>query len=236
MKIFSVSDMHGRLDGLSPEGCDIVVIAGDFALLEAHGKWGMKDQREWVIEEFIPWINKYPDCEFVIVPGNHDLCFDPSKVAKFPGENWRINWPKNARVLIDSECEVKGLHIYGTPWVPIISYSWAFEAEHDTLKRKFAKIPENLDILITHTPPHIPDFAIDRSLQWGGDEAFGSSELADAILDKRPRNVFCGHIHTGTHGGVEFGGAKIYNVSRVDERYDIAYEPEVVDIDPIVKV
>lgn len=232
MKVFAVSDMHGRLNDLNPEGCDIVVIAGDFALLEYHGKRGMQDQRAWVIEEFIPWINKYPNVEFVIVPGNHDLCFDPSKTAKFPGENWRIGWPTNARVLLDSGCEVKGLHIYGTPWIPIISYCWAFEAEHDTLERKYAKIPENLDILISHTPPHVPDSAIDRSLQWGGDEAFGSVELADAVFDKKPKHVFCGHIHTGTHGGVDFGESKVFNVARVDERYDVAYEPTIIDINP----
>ena len=42
--------------------------------------------------------------------------------------------------------------------------------------------------------------------------------------------VFCGHIHTGQHGGVDFGTSRIYNVSRLDERYEIAYEPTWIDV------
>ena len=48
--------------------------------------------------------------------------------------------------------------------------------------------------------------------------------------EKRPRFVFCGHIHTGQHGGVNFGTSRIYNVSRLDERYEIAYEPTWIDV------
>ena len=55
-------------------------------------------------------------------------------------------------------------------------------------------------------------------------------ELTEAIMEKRPRFVFCGHIHTGQHGGVDLEGSRIYNVSRLDERYEIAYEPTWVDV------
>jgi hypothetical protein len=54
--------------------------------------------------------------------------------------------------------------------------------------------------------------------------------LTEAIIDKRPRFVFCGHIHTGRHGGVDFEGSRIYNVSRVDENYEIAYPPTWVEV------
>ncbi len=52
---------------------------------------------------------------------------------------------------------------------------------------------------------------VDRSLQTDS-EHFGSSELAEAIAEKCPRFVFCGHIHTGQHGGVDFESSRIYNV------------------------
>ena len=55
-------------------------------------------------------------------------------------------------------------------------------------------------------------------------------KLTEAIIDKRPRFVFCGHIHTGRHGGVDFEGSRIYNVSRVDENYEIAYPPTWVEV------
>jgi Icc-related predicted phosphoesterase len=55
-------------------------------------------------------------------------------------------------------------------------------------------------------------------------------KLTKAIIDKQPRFVFCGHIHTGRHGGVDFEGSRIYNVSRVDENYEIAYPPTWVEV------
>ena len=79
--------------------------------------------------------------------------------------------------------------LHGTPWMPLISYSWAFEGEHDTLKKWFSKIPSDIDVLITHSPPRIPGSDVDRSLQTDS-EHFGSSELTEAIIDKRPRFVF----------------------------------------------
>ena len=114
--------------------------------------------------------------------------------------------------------EIGGVRFYGTPWVPIISYSWAFEGESDTLKRWFAKIPPGLDVLVTHSPPRIPGSDVDRSLQTDS-EHFGSSELTEAIVEKHPRFVF-----------VDFESTRVYNVSRLDERYEIAYEPTWVEI------
>ena len=74
-----------------------------------------------------------------------------------------------------------------------------------------------------------PGSDVDRSLQTDS-EHFGSPELTETIIEKRPRLVFCGHIHTGEHGGVDFEGSRIYNVSRLDERYEIAYEPTWVEV------
>ena len=54
--------------------------------------------------------------------------------------------------------------------------------------------------------------------------------VEEAIAKKCPRFVFCGHIHTGQHGGVDFESSRIYNVSRLDERYEIAYEPTWLDV------
>ena len=37
MKVFAISDMHGRLEGLDPKGVDLVVVAGDFGII--NGCW-----------------------------------------------------------------------------------------------------------------------------------------------------------------------------------------------------
>lgn len=233
MKILAISDMHGNLNDINLEKIDICAVAGDFAELKGGGKWHWYNQKKWIQKKFIPLCEKHQTVDFCLVPGNHDFCLDKSKTRMHPDLNFKIQWPENVHLLIDRYIELRGLTIYGTPYVPIISYRWAFESEHSELIRHFSKIPDNLDILITHTPPHIPDSSIDRSIQYGGIEAFGSNELTQAIYEKNPRYVFCGHIHSGIHDPVHFEKSTIYNVSRVDENYEIAYEPCIIDIDPL---
>ena len=75
---------------------------------------------------------------------------------------------------------------------------------------------------------------VDRSLQTDL-EHFCSTELTETIAEEHPRFVFCGHIHTGDHHPVTFtchngSTTAIYNVSRLDERYEIAYEPTWVEM------
>ena len=59
MKIFAVSDMHGRMEGLEPEGCDMVVIAGDFAVMKGWGYWHINEQVKWVKKKLLPWCAKW---------------------------------------------------------------------------------------------------------------------------------------------------------------------------------
>jgi Icc-related predicted phosphoesterase len=232
MKIVAVSDMHGNLAGLNMSGFDVCIIAGDFSYQSGFGKWPMKHQRDWIHDEFNQWVKNFPETIFIVVAGNHDLCLDPSKTFRYSEFNWNIEWPKNCRYLCDSSTVVNGLTFYGTPYVPIINYCWAFEANYEKLKEKFANIPKNIDILITHTPPRIPEYLGDMSLEYGlNSEKFGSSELANAIFDKNPKYVFCGHIHSGSHEAFYFNNTTIYNVSRVNESYNIQYEPTIITID-----
>jgi Icc-related predicted phosphoesterase len=228
-KIFAISDLHGQLNNLDPSGNDIVVIAGDFAPLKRLDKYGIYDQCKWINTTFYEFTSKYPEIDFVITPGNHDLALDISKTFPHKDISLKTRFSENVHLLIDQEIEIKGLKIYGTPWVPIINYIWAFEADHIKLVEKFKNIPETLDILITYSPPRIPDEQIDFSIQTNYGP-FGSSELTNDILEKQPKNVFCGHIHSGTHECVNFNKTKIYNVARVDERYEIAYEPTIIEI------
>lgn len=230
MKILATSDLHGNLVGFDPTGYDVVVIAGDFAPINGFSKWHMHDQKKWIQKKFMAFVNKWPNVEFVIVPGNHDMCLDKNKTNCYTDIDYSIDWAPNAHLLIDEQIEINGIRFYGTPWVPIIAYSWAFEAETDKQTKMFSKIPVDVDVLITHSPPHIPNSFIDRSTQYYISEAFGSNALATEIFNKKPKYVFCGHIHSGEHSMVNFNGTHIYNVSRVNEDYDIAYEPISLDI------
>ena len=229
MRIMATSDLHGNLEGIDPSGADVVVLAGDIAPLKGRGVRHINEQKKWINKKFREWTSSYPDTRFVVIPGNHD--FYPIAHILFKGRDidWEFSFSPNVHFLGDDGTEIDGVKFYGTPWVPIISYSWAFEGERDTLVDWFSKIPSGLDVLVTHSPPHIPGSDVDRSMQTNS-EHFGSCELAEAIFEKRPRFVFCGHIHTGLHGGVDFETSRIYNVSRLDENYEIAYEPTWVEV------
>ena len=232
IKIAAISDMHGMLEGLDPRGCEICVIAGDFSEQTGFGHGAMKAQRDWIHDEFFEWTGRFSDTTFIVVAGNHDLCLDPVMTSRYADDSWKIEWPSNVKYLHDSGVEVSGLKFYGTPWVPIINYMWAFEGERDELKKQFSAIPENVDILVTHSPPRLPGYLGDVSLEFGADsDKFGSSELADAIFEKKPRYVFCGHIHSGSHNPFMFGDTVVQNVSRVNESYEVAYEPAVIVAD-----
>ena len=226
MKIYAVSDLHGNLDGLDPCDADLVVIAGDLAPMKGWGVWHVNDQVKWINRKFSAWCEKYPKTEFVVIPGNHDLFAQRDDVPT------KVVWPANVHFIVDRVAEVKGLRIAGSPWIPPISGRWAFETRDEAdLASHFAWIPEGVDILITHTPPFVEDWNVDVSLQTQSPH-FGSRALTATLARVKPKLAFCGHIHTGdhrVHDMVHENGliTKIYNVSRLNEDYAVAYEPQI---------
>ena len=228
MKVMVVSDLHGRMEGLDPGDAELVLIAGDFAPLEGWSYVDLCNQVSWVRNRFCKWCAAHPSVQFRIIPGNHDL------FAQWPEVRAKVSWPDNTRMLIDEEDEVGGLRLYGTPWVPRINGHWAFEeVASGQLAEKFSAIPGGLDVLLTHTPPRIRHRKVDVSMAWNSPH-FGSEELTREIANKHPRFVFCGHIHTGDHAPVviDHGESQtsIYNVSRLNEDYEIAYTPLRLEI------
>ncbi len=231
MKILATSDLHGDLSGLNLDGVDLALFAGDVALLRGLTAWDIYDQLEWMNTEFYDFCSKWPKTRVVFIPGNHD--FFPLIKERFGnklhGKSLNLKLAPNTTMLVDQLVEVNGLKIYGTPWVPIISYRWAFEAESDKLQERFSLIPAGVDVLLTHTPPKFNSLGI--SLAYGIDsEDFGSTELADEILKKEPKMCFCGHIHTGNHTLTKLRSSEIWNVARLNESYHVAYEPTVLEV------
>lgn len=229
MKIFAISDMHGNLEGLDPSGSDIVVMAGDLAPLRGWNERALLDQVRWMNTVFRDWCGRYPKTAFRMIPGNHDL------FAVYDDLRSAVRLSENAKLLIDELDEVNGLRIYGTPWVPRINGRWAFEENvPGLLGRKFAAIPDAVDILLTHTPPRIPHEKVDVSIDCKSPH-FGSHELLVAIRKTRPRYALCGHIHTGDHNPITLNHADgsvtvVRNISRLDEEYCVRYEPFIFEV------
>jgi len=104
--------------------------------------------------------------------------------------------------------------------------NWAFNRTEEKMKQHWEGIPDNTDVLITHSPPYmIRDFAT------YSDEYVGSPSLRDEVLNRIRPKIHCfGHIHL-EYGITELNGIKFVNASCLNERYEYVNKPIVIEID-----
>ena len=98
----------------------------------------------------------------------------------------------NCTYLQDSSTEIYGLKIYGTPWQPKFC-GWAFNLERgQELCEKWDKIPEDTDVLITHTPPVGYGDLCSTGIR------AGCVDLLMSVQQRvKPKYHIYGHIHEG---------------------------------------
>jgi Icc-related predicted phosphoesterase len=97
------------------------------------------------------------------------------------------------------------------------------------LRELFNELPEDVDILFTHDAPFgVSDVCFQGWAADGGHK--GCKALRDAILERKPRYCFHGHLHSSNHDEELLGETKVYNTSILDERYLIMYEPLIIRI------
>ncbi len=120
--------------------------------------------------------------------------------------------------LCDNTIEFEGLKIHGSPWSPhfcgVNSKCTAFMLPDEHLAEKFSLIPDDLDILLTHTPPYS---ILDKNI-YG--ERCGSKSLLKVLEEKaKPKHHFFGHINEQHGKVISKWQSYFYNVSYVNERY-----------------
>lgn len=206
LKVICISDTHEKHKQIKlPEG-DILIHAGDFT-------WSGKSQPTL---SFLDWLEAQPFKRKILVSGNHDFYFEHGKnVEQLKGRD--IHYLINSEVIIDERFK-----IWGSPYTPEFM-NWAFMATPREREVLWAKIPEGLDILVTHGPP----FGIlDRTID--GENA-GCPYLLKAIQTKKPKFHLFGHIHEG-YGLRKIGGTTFVNASLCNENYDPINSPVVFEI------
>lgn len=192
-----------------PQG-DVLVFAGD-AL-------GNGSRPQW--DKFVLWLKgQAPAYKVVLVTaGNHDRCLedmDKSTIkAAFSGTN--IHYLEDEEIVID------GVKFYMYPWTPKFM-NWSFMTKPDEARRICAKIPEDVDVLVTHGPPRN---ILDRT---DIGDSVGCQELADRLVVVRPRVHIFGHIHEA-YGQQENNGIRHFNVSTCDIRYNPMNPVVVIDL------
>ncbi len=209
MIIDCISDLHGHFPKL--EGGDLLIIAGDLTAADLPYQY----------ELFFEWLKNQKYRKKIFISGNHDN----QAMSQF---DWF-----DAEYLFDSGTEFEGLKVLGSPWttkfIGINPKCCAFTVDHDNnLIDKFEKIPNDVDILITHSPAHLVLDKIKPRIQPRLDiqNHVGSSYLHGALKYRfRPKLHVCGHIHEA-YGQVEhFSGCISVNASLVNEHYEHVNKP-----------
>lgn len=201
MKIVTLADLHGELP-LHIEPCDLLLIAGDITGGNPSGpRAGDDDQwHSWCMGAFNDWcLAQQP--YIVAIAGNHDTCLENS--TPMP----------SCIYLRDNSVNFNGLNIYGTPYTK----RWdtlAFQEDEHALRDRWASIPANTDIILSHGPMYgIGDWEVQGS-------HLGSCALRDAVERVKPKLLVHGHIH-GCSGVYKYGETTVVNSARTSFTVEI---------------
>ena len=209
MIIDCISDLHGYFPKL--EGGDLLIVAGDLTA---------KDYKDEYIE-FARWVCRTTYKKIVVIAGNHDNLMQGQ--PEFFCSDEKLTY------LCDSGTEFEGLKIWGSPWSLKFEgmnlHCMAFTGTDDELKEKYALIPEDTDILITHGP-QCGIFDVVEHYNKDHAENVGSCSLGERIVElKNLKLHVCGHIHEayGNFKGID--GVHYVNASYVNEFYKPVNKP-----------
>ena len=227
VSVCAMSDLHGFLPKVEP--CDLVLICGDIVPLKYQSDSELA--YDWYEDYFKEWAENLKCDKVLFIAGNHECTFPVDSKA------YQRLFPENSKVtyLEDSQYNYRGLDgktysIYGTPYCQIFG-TWAFMLPDSKLREKYSEIPENLDILITHDAPYgVSDVLLQKECKWATGEHIGNVPLRNAIIQKCPKYVFHGHLHSTSHEFELLENSKVVNCSLKDEFYNVLYKPIIVDL------
>lgn len=217
MKLVLFSDTHARHRHLSrlPKG-DLAIFAGDCLgwgnMLELYG--------------FVQWLEEQATkFKYVLmVAGNHDRIIEQQ-----PEESRELLYRiPNLIYLQDSGEEVEGVRFWGSPWT-IEFKNWHFMRRGGPdIDKAWALIPDDTQVLITHSPPanildkgSIPNTTI-------GCEMLAYRLGPDGNL--KPRLHVFGHSHE-SYGQEEANGILHVNAALCNGRNDLVRKPVVLELE-----
>jgi len=202
VRIVAVSDTHCCHNEITVPDGDVFIHAGDFL--------SFGDEIEF--REFVSWLRTLSHENKIVVAGNHDRF-----VAEYPIDARAAIADAEVIYLEDELVTIDGTTFYGSPWTPEFM-NWAFMLPRgEEIKQRWDRIPDSLDVLITHGPPSgIMDYGL------------GCEELLKRLSRSTPKIHIFGHIHE-CYGVQEIEGIRFINASIMDERYRITEQPVTID-------
>lgn len=202
MRIVALSDIHENFGIEVPSG-QLFVMAGD--LCERSDESFAKAD-EW----FASIAQGFERA--IYVPGNHDagILLQPRKYQEVAPHLLQS-------MLVDETTEIGDLRLHAMPW------------ERGERLHPESRIPEGLDVLVTHEPPY-------GILDWSPktkDVRLGNRDLLKRVETVKPRFHIFGHCHMA-YGREERGSTTFVNVSICgDERayYKAAHPATIIEMD-----
>ena len=164
------------------------------------------------------WFGSLRFEKILVVGGNHD--FDAELRYGFGDRVF-----ENAEFLVDRALSHGGLTFYGAPWVPELA-GWAFYADEKQLAKKWRRIPRDVDVLITHTPPA---GLLDQP--FGASIHLGCPLLAARVRQLQPRLHCFGHVHA-SHGQMTIDQTTFVNAALAtgEYPYKLGHAPVIIEL------
>jgi Icc-related predicted phosphoesterase len=202
MQLTIISDTHGTHERLGKLSGDVLIHCGDM--------FNMFYQSSEDIHLMDAWFGRQDFALILCTGGNHDFelqkrsaeCDDPFS---------------NAVYLENRSHEYLGVKFFGAPWVPDL-YGQAFFVEDSDLADKWSKIPSDVDVLITHTPPSGVLDVSSSGLE------LGCRHLMAAVEASEPKLHCFGHVHASS-GIVKHGNTTFINAALVNRQYELNHLP-----------
>jgi len=226
MIIDCISDLHGNYPTL--DGGDLLIVAGDLTARDTP----------YERLEFLEWLANQEYKRKIFIAGNHDNSLINQSFTKTRNDGvdylcdsgTEFEYEEPVRNLFDPNDESlffkKKLKIWGSPWTltfpGINPKCTAFTGDEELLASKFALIPDDVDILITHGPPFT---ILDKTNR--GEQVGSINLMAHHLKRLRPRLFVFGHIHEayGQEGPHQWNNTKYVNCSHVNEHYEPVNKP-----------
>jgi Icc-related predicted phosphoesterase len=213
MIIDCISDLHGFYPQLG-DG-DLLIIAGDLTAKDTEAEY----------IRFYSWLHKQNYKNYIVVAGNHDVLAQK--------EDMLLNNLDKTVYLCDSGTEFEGLKIWGSPWT--LSFEGenpkclAFTCEtEEELAKKWDCIPEDTDILITHSPTYA---ILDQVVRMKFPHNMVGSKSLEIKIHNLPNlkyHIF-GHIHE-SYGTYKEMGVEYINCSYVNRQYKPVNKPVRIEL------
>lgn len=224
-RVVTLSDTHGFQKEIEMPKGDILVHSGDIT----------DCGEEWQVRQFLEWLNDLPYERKIFCNGNHEVQIAKMGIMK---QLVRENCNKSVVYLENEAYEYKGLKFWGSPYsLEFFPEHWGYQLKRQHAKALWDMIPEDTDILLTHSPPKgimdgVKPFGI-----YTEDHA-GCNFLLEQTRKINPYLHVFGHIHRwfGTVQRANPAYKTLYvNASMCDDSYKITRKPIVIDIDTELK-